>query len=94
MTILKRTLLLTVALVTVCASSAVAGTAPRLNPFAPMNAVAAYPLTPYNLEQYPGRSQLMYPPCPTCPPAASLLPDPPFTRRMRNERPAILVPAP
>jgi hypothetical protein len=46
-----------------------------LNPYAPMNAVAAEPFEPYNLWEIPQCSVPYYLPCPTCGPAAAGLPD-------------------
>ncbi len=46
-----------------------------LNPYLPMNAVAAEPLEPYNLWEIPYVSIPYYWPCPTCGPAAAALPD-------------------
>jgi hypothetical protein len=46
-----------------------------LNPYAPMNAIAAEPLEPYNLWQIPQCSRTSYLPCPSPAPFAELLPD-------------------
>ena len=46
-----------------------------LNPYTPMNAVAAETLEPYNLWEIPYVSIPYYHPCPTCGPAAAGLPD-------------------
>ena len=48
-----------------------------LYPYAPMNATAAEPDTPYNLNQIPRCSYVFYLPCPTCGPMSKLLPDTP-----------------
>lgn len=45
--------------------------------YAPMNAVAAEPDTPYNLDQIPKCSRVAYVPCPTWGPFAEYLPDVP-----------------
>jgi hypothetical protein len=48
--------------------------------YAPMNAVAAEPNTPYNLDDIPKCSRVYYLPCPTCGPFAAYFPDvPPAT---------------
>ena len=46
-----------------------------LNPYAPTNAVAAEPDTPYNLWAIPECSRTEYLPCPTCGPQSAQLPD-------------------
>ena len=66
--------LLTVALLLI-APLAAADTTPRLNPYAPTNAVAAEPFTPYNLWDIPKISRTFYEPCTACGPPAALLPD-------------------
>jgi len=49
-----------------------------LNPYAPTNAVAAEPMTPYNLWLIPEWSRTHYVPCPTCYfPSSGGLPDVP-----------------
>jgi hypothetical protein len=48
-----------------------------LNPYAPMNAIAAEPLEPYNLWQIPQCSRTSYYPCPASLPFSTLLPDVP-----------------
>jgi hypothetical protein len=45
--------------------------------YAPMNAVAAEPDTPYNLDDIPKCSRVYYVPCPTWGPFAEYLPDVP-----------------
>ncbi|MBM4326646.1 MAG: hypothetical protein FJ118_05710 [Deltaproteobacteria bacterium] len=66
----------------------------RLNPYAPHNAVAAEPMTPYNeLEIYPP-SLLYQRPCPSCVPAAYLLPDLPPVRQPARAPLGIPVPVP
>jgi len=49
--------------------------AQALNPYAPHNAVAAEPDTPYNLWGMPSCSRTEYLPCPTCGPQSAQLPD-------------------
>lgn len=51
-----------------------------LNPYAPMNAVAAEPNTPYNLDLLPKDSRVTYTVCPTCVTDSLLLPDVPPPR--------------
>lgn len=48
-----------------------------LNPYAPTNAVAAEPNTPYNLDLLPKDARVTYMVCPTCGPDSQLLPDVP-----------------
>jgi hypothetical protein len=48
-----------------------------LNPYAPMNAIAAEPMEPYNLWQISQCSRTSYLPCPVPVPYSSLLPDVP-----------------
>lgn len=50
-------------------------TTQMLNPYAPMNAVAAEPLTPYNLWDIPECSRTSYTPCPAPVPFSTQLPD-------------------
>jgi hypothetical protein len=45
--------------------------------YAPMNAVAAEPNTPYNLDNIPKCSRVYYVPCPAWAPFATYLPDVP-----------------
>lgn len=45
--------------------------------YAPMNAVAAEPDTPYNLDEIPKCSRVYYLPCPTWGPFTEYLPDVP-----------------
>lgn len=53
--------------------------AQALNPYAPTNAVAAEPMTPYNLGLIPQWSRTHYVPCPTCYfPSSRGLPDVPI----------------
>jgi hypothetical protein len=53
-----------------------------INPYLPMNAVAAEPLTPYNLWDIPDCSRTSYLPCPTCGPFGAQVPDiPPVYER-------------
>lgn len=47
------------------------------NPYLPMNAVAAYPPTPYNLWDYQKYSRSWVIPCPSCGRGSTLLPDMP-----------------
>jgi hypothetical protein len=58
----------------VCSGTA---SAQFLNAYAPWNAVAAEPGTPYNLDQLTTDSRVYYMVCPTCGPASQLLPDVP-----------------
>jgi len=71
----KNVMVLLVVALLLIASLAAADATPRLNPYAPMNAVAAQPVTPYNLWDIPRISRTSYEPCPTCVPPAALLPD-------------------
>ncbi len=48
-----------------------------LNPYAPMNATAAEPLTPYNLWDIPACSRTSYLPCPAPIPFSMQFPDVP-----------------
>lgn len=65
-----------------------------LNPYAPTNAVAAHPPTPYNLWQIPCISRTSYLPCLTCGPVGTELPDsPPLWQRFPGPF-GILVPVP
>ncbi len=48
-----------------------------LNPYLPMNAVAAQPFEPYNLWEIPQCSRTSYYPCPVPVPFSTLLPDVP-----------------
>lgn len=54
---------------------AAAGYGQMINPYLPMNAPAAEPLTPYNLWDIPACSRTSYLPCPTCGPLGAQLPD-------------------
>ncbi len=56
-------------------AGAPAGFCDRLNPYAPVNAIAAEPMTPYNLYETPRISREAYNPCPTCVYVGKLLPD-------------------
>jgi hypothetical protein len=67
-------------LLLVLSSAALAGNEPRINPYLPRNAVAATPLTPYNLWEIPRTSRKWYAPCPTCVRPGLLLPDVPNVR--------------
>jgi hypothetical protein len=65
-----------------------------LNPFSPMNATAAEPIEPYNLDQIPCKAYVYYLPCPTCGPMSKLLPDiPPVWERFPGPY-GICVPVP
>jgi len=46
-----------------------------INPYLPMNATAAEPVTPYNLWEIPPCSRTSYLPCPTCGPMGAQFPD-------------------
>jgi hypothetical protein len=67
-------------LLLILSSAALAGDEPRIYPYLPRNAVAAQPLTPYNLWAIPRSSRKAYAPCPTCGRAGLLLPDVPNVR--------------
>ena len=69
--------ILTVALASILFLSCPADTAasPRIYPYAPQNAVAAEPPTPYNPDQICPVSIDGYGPCPTCGHPSTLLPD-------------------
>jgi hypothetical protein len=56
------------------------GHAQMINPYLPMNAVAAEPQTPYNLWEIPDCSRTSYLPCLTCGPFGAQLPDIPPVR--------------
>lgn len=82
---LARILVLLTVLTFLFTGAVYAGTFQRLNPYAPMNATAAAPLTPYNLDEYPQCSNVLYPPCPGCGPPGTLLPDiPPINQAFRG----------
>jgi hypothetical protein len=66
----------------ICASlivlmSALTAHCQMFNPYAPMNAIAAEPLEPYNLWEIPQCSRTSYLPCPVPVPYSTLLPDVP-----------------
>ncbi|MBI5250113.1 MAG: hypothetical protein HY912_11525 [Desulfomonile tiedjei] len=46
-----------------------------LNPYLPMNAVAAEPMDAYNLNEMPLCSEKLYLPCPACIPFSAQFPD-------------------
>lgn len=68
-------------LLAVCSLVLVVGTlsgfCDRLNPYAPVNATAAEPMTPYNLYETARISREAYGPCPMCGYAGYLMPDVP-----------------
>ena len=65
----------------ICPTSGFCG---RLNPYAPHNAIAAEPMTPYNDLDIRPPSLLYQRPCPSCGPPAYLLPDlPPVCQPVR-----------
>ena len=69
-------LVVLVAVLCMGSSPVSAGPFPRLNPYAPHNAVAAEPPTPYNnLDFIPRLSRVDYPPCPDCGTRTYGLPD-------------------
>lgn len=51
------------------------GCAQMINPYLPMNAVTAEPLTPYNIWDIPDISRTSYLPCADCGPRGAQLPD-------------------
>jgi len=54
------------ALLTIAVLAVGSANADILNPYAPMNAVTAEPMDPYNLWLIPQCSRTSYEPCPTC----------------------------
>lgn len=88
---------LTILMLTALFLAASLATAPafnRLDPYAPMNATAAQPKTPYNLSEIHPVSKYYNYPCPSCVPDNVLLPNiPPIGVPMRGPH-GVPVPVP
>jgi hypothetical protein len=77
---MNRTFACCLALIVLISAFPALATAQMLNPYAPMNAVAAEPLDPYNLWEIPPCSRTSYFPCPSPIPYSMQLPDYPPVR--------------
>ncbi|AFM24303.1 hypothetical protein [Desulfomonile tiedjei] len=69
---MKKSVILLVILILATASTALCE---PLNPYLPMNAVAAEPMDPYNLNEIPMCSEKLYLPCPSPIPFSAQFPD-------------------